>query len=136
MPKDFNNWNITKKKIDAFDNKVFFHSREIWWSSLGVNIGSEQDGKNNQFERPVLILRKFNNSLFLAVPMTSNLKTGRYYFSIESKGNKKSNAILSQVRVLDSKRLLRKITTISKKQFEILTKNIISIILNKTDLPN
>ncbi|MBU2219125.1 hypothetical protein KKG15_01365 [Patescibacteria group bacterium] len=40
--KDFDAWNIQKKKIHSRDEKILFHEREIWWCSLGVNIGFEQ----------------------------------------------------------------------------------------------
>jgi hypothetical protein len=39
MRKDFDKWNNKKKEInnqDFFD--LFFHEREIWWCSLGLNI--------------------------------------------------------------------------------------------------
>jgi len=42
------------------DNGVYFREREIWWASLGANIGYEQDGKHENFERPVLVLKKFS----------------------------------------------------------------------------
>ena len=56
----------SKKKIEINNsNKYprFFKEREIWWASIGSNVGSEEDGKNNDFERPVLILKKFNKDL-------------------------------------------------------------------------
>lgn len=37
-------------------------------------ISDEQDGKNAEFTRPVLVLRKFNHSLFLGIPLTTNRK--------------------------------------------------------------
>ncbi|MFA5871014.1 MAG: hypothetical protein WC842_03995 [Candidatus Paceibacterota bacterium] len=55
--KDFDSWNIQKKKINTREKVIFCNIREIWWCSLGVNIGSEEDGKNELFERPVLILK-------------------------------------------------------------------------------
>jgi hypothetical protein len=56
MQKDFDRWNERKKIIhDSGENKLY-HAREIWWCSLGVNIGSEQDGDNENYTRPVLIL--------------------------------------------------------------------------------
>jgi hypothetical protein len=54
MEKDFDRWNERKKRIDRHDDEILFHEREIWWSSLGVNVGSEQDGIAANFERPVL----------------------------------------------------------------------------------
>lgn len=52
----------TKLKIAThFSNKnVYFREGEIWWVSIGQNIGNEQNGKNTNFERSVLIFKKFN----------------------------------------------------------------------------
>lgn len=53
-----------KIKIDiqlAVDkSNLYFYEKDVWWASLGANIGHEEDGKNKKFERPVLILKKFN----------------------------------------------------------------------------
>jgi hypothetical protein len=31
----------------------YFREKEIWWACLGANIGFEQNGKNENFERPI-----------------------------------------------------------------------------------
>lgn len=58
--KDYKNWHNLKLKIEnnGTKKKKKFREREIWWCSLGENIGFEQDGKNEKFERPILVLRK------------------------------------------------------------------------------
>ncbi len=105
MDQDYDNWNIKKKDL-AKGSRVFFDKGEIWYASLGKNLGDEEDGKNDGFERPILITRKFNNNIFICVPLTSNFsKEGKYYFKLNSFNG--SVAILSQVRLLDAKRLLR-----------------------------
>ncbi len=32
------------------------------WCSIGINVGDEEDGKNELYERPVLVIKKFNAS--------------------------------------------------------------------------
>jgi mRNA interferase MazF len=86
---------------------------------LGLNIGFEQDGKNDNFERPVLVLKKFNDSVLLILPLTKNNKQGRYYCSLEYGGSKYS-IILSQVRLICSKRLLRRIRTLPRSEFDVV----------------
>ena len=44
--KKFDLWNIKKKEINKKEKEIQFREREIWWISIGVNIGFEQDGKN------------------------------------------------------------------------------------------
>ncbi len=59
MQKDFDRWNNQKKVIQQLNNQgILFSEREVWWCALGENIGDEENGKNELFERPVLIIRK------------------------------------------------------------------------------
>ena len=46
--KDFDKWNNSKKLINENNRQVFGYPREVWWCSLGVNVGSEIDGKNEE----------------------------------------------------------------------------------------
>ncbi len=115
--KDFDSWNEKKKEIDAEPTASFYHEREVWWCSLGVNIGSEQDGTGKSFDRPVLILRGFNKEIFLGVALTGKRKTGKYYFYLGIINGKDATAILSQIRLIDTRRLVRKITTIDNGVF-------------------
>jgi len=39
MKKDFQNWHKIKADIDQFRLSPFFREREIWWCSLGANVG-------------------------------------------------------------------------------------------------
>ncbi len=61
--KDFDGW-IDLKKLLSSKNPPTFQEREIWWCSIGINVGFEIDGKNDKYLRPVLIFRKFNKNIF------------------------------------------------------------------------
>lgn len=51
MTKDFNNWNTEKQNLEENTlNDLVFHRREVWWCSIGINLGYEQDGKNKFYE--------------------------------------------------------------------------------------
>lgn len=126
MEKEYDNWNKLKKDLSTKKSNIFFHEREIWFCSIGKNIGYEEDGKNDLFERPILIIRKFNNNIFLAIPLTSSKKDNSYYHQYEL-GGKTYAGILSQIRLLDSKRLSRKIGMIRESDFCIIIKKIHSI---------
>lgn len=117
MKKDFDNWNEHKKAIDDTDAGLYFYEREIWWCSIGVNVGFEQDGKNEYFTRPVLILKKFSKDVFIGLPLSTSKKEGRYYFKFTFQGQK-SNALLSQVRLFDAKRLKDKLGRLPKSIFK------------------
>ena len=116
--KDFDKWNELKKKLHIREEKVLFHEREIWWCSLGVNIGFEENGKNEMFERPVLVLRKFNKYILWALPLTRSKKEGGFYYRITQGEEDDSVVILSQIRLISSKRLLRKMRMMEQTEFE------------------
>jgi len=123
MKKEFDKWNTVKKAVNEKAGNVLFHDREIWWCSLGVNVGSEQDGINDNFERAVLIVRNFNGKVCWAVPLTRTFKLhSPYYFPIERGDDNEvsSAAIISQLRLISSKRLIRKIRTLEQSEFERL----------------
>ena len=71
--KDFNRWNELKKKIDIKNDLPdnFPKEGEVWISSVGLNIGYEQNGSEDNFSRPVLIVKKFNNHMFWAVSLST-----------------------------------------------------------------
>lgn len=128
--KDFDSWNQKKKAIETFsENRFHFHEKEIWWASLGLNVGDEQDGKNELFERPVLILKKFNKKIAWIVPLTTKAKTGPYYYSIHNPGVEKSSyLILSQLRLLSAKRLRRRMGKITGAQNKNIKMKFIGIL--------
>jgi hypothetical protein len=55
----YDDWN-EEKEYAQFAKKPNqnFRAGEIWWVEVGVNLGFEIDGKHENFERPVLILKK------------------------------------------------------------------------------
>ena len=117
MMKDFDNWNIQKKKTQAIPERALFKEREVWWCSLGVNVGDEQDGKGRTFSRPVLVLKKFNRNVFVGVPFSTQLKNNQFYYHVHFKGIDQS-VVLSQVRLMDAKRFGIKMGEISPQEVE------------------
>lgn len=57
MKKYFWKWHTKKEQLDKTKGSALFHEREVWWCALGVNVGYEQDGGQEDFERPVVILK-------------------------------------------------------------------------------
>ena len=125
MRKDFRRWFAIKDKVHNERLRVFFHEREVWFCHLGENVGSEQDGRGAEFLRPAVIIKKFNNELFWAIPLTKHLKPGHpYYFVFSFRPDRQSSAILSQLRLLDAKRLKYKTGTVPIEAFGRLKKQI------------
>jgi mRNA interferase MazF len=123
----FVTWIKLKVRLHVTDIDFYFHEREIWWASLGANIGYEQDGKNEKFERPVLVLKKFNSHLLWILPLTSTIKEHKYYFKTMHE-NREYCIILSQIRTISSKRLLRKIRTLPIDEFKSVKEHIKQIL--------
>lgn len=124
----FAEWTKLKAKIHDSDSiDFYFHEREIWWASLGKNIGYEENGKNEKFERPVLVLKKFNKKVLWALAITSKTKEGKYYYHTDYKSQTHS-IILSQLRLISSKRLTRKLRRLPKKEFQEVKEKINSFL--------
>ncbi len=128
MKKDFDKWNEKKKKVHALARAPFFHEREIWFCYFGANVGFEQDG-GQDFLRPVLVIRKFNHNIFWGIPLTkakkhASKKAERYYYSFSFVESVVSVAILSQIRLIDAKRLSRHIGSMKEKEFSELMKKL------------
>ena len=78
----FENRGLASRKIHKNEITPVFQEREIWWTSLGENVGHEEDGKGISFERPFVVVKKFNRELLFGVPCSSVNKSNKYYFEI------------------------------------------------------
>lgn len=108
--KNYRSWHNKKEKLENISERPFFHEREVWYCYLGANVGFEQDGQGEDFLRPVIIIKKFNNEIFWGIPLTKsnkklNKNNEKYYYDFDFTEDVKSRAILSQLRLIDSKRL-------------------------------
>lgn len=121
--KDFIDWHEIKNNIEKKEQRLNFKIRDVLFCSIGENVGFEQDGRGEEFLRPVVVIKKFNNEVFWGVPLTRTDKKGKYYFSF-SLNNETSVAILSQIRLFDAKRIKYKIGMINDKDFSILKEKI------------
>jgi mRNA interferase MazF len=65
------------------------------------------------YERPVLILKKFNSKIVWVLPMSSKIKSGKYYYQIEY-GGAIYTVLLSQLKLMSSTRLIRQVQQIKK----------------------
>ncbi len=115
--KDFDKW-IIKKKIlhEKRGLPPLFKERDIWWLSVGVNVGFEEDGKDVNYVRPVLVVKKFNREMFIGVPMSTKLKENKYYIPVTVKQQTVS-VMISQIRVFSSKRIWNKLAELDETDF-------------------
>ena len=120
MEKDFDRWNRHKKNVNNAAARPFYHAREIWWCAVGVNVGNELDGTGKEHDRLVLVIRPFNAETFFGVALIGHPRVGRYYFPLGKVDDREAVANLSQARLFDTKRLIRKIGTIEERTFREL----------------
>jgi mRNA-degrading endonuclease toxin of MazEF toxin-antitoxin module len=120
--KDFDSWNEIKKKTEN-EERRFYKVREIWWCRFGLNIGTEQNGKDKWFTRPCVILIGFGPDSCLVVPTTTSTREHRVRISIGKIEGKDAKANLSQIRIIDTRRLEKKIGFLDKDLFLILKKS-------------
>ena len=95
---------------------------------MGVNVGFEQDGTGKNFDRPVVVVRGFNEHTFLGVALTGRKKEGKYYFYLGIINGRDASAVLSQVRLMDTKRLVKKIATLDGVVFKNLQETLKNIL--------
>ncbi|MES2225978.1 MAG: type II toxin-antitoxin system PemK/MazF family toxin [Patescibacteria group bacterium] len=117
MEKRFDEWNKLKKFTHSQEKTVLYCKREIWWLILGVNVGYEQDGTGHDFERPVLVLKGFSRFACLVVPLTTSRKKNKYHVDIGTIDGKRACVIISQIRLVDTRRFVNKLCTLDEGTF-------------------
>jgi mRNA-degrading endonuclease toxin of MazEF toxin-antitoxin module len=116
--KDYIIWHEKKRMIQGSDRRLLFKEQEIWFCSLGENIGFEQDGRGKEFLRPVLIFKRFNQETFWGIPLTKQVKVfNQYQYTFTFVPSVTSVAIISQLRFLDAKRLKYKMGRMNEANF-------------------
>jgi mRNA-degrading endonuclease toxin of MazEF toxin-antitoxin module len=129
VSRDYDGWNIQKKQIEQTARQQIINTGQVWWCSVGVNIGHEEDGKNSLFERPVLIFRKYGPETFLGLPLSTSYKSGIFYADIKLKG-KTSSVLLSQARILSKYRLIRNMGRISITEMRSIKQSYFELFTN------
>jgi mRNA-degrading endonuclease toxin of MazEF toxin-antitoxin module len=113
--KNWKDWFSLKPKLDEQNFRLSFKEREIWYCYFGTNIGFEIDGKE-EFLRPCLIIKKLSKETCYVIPLTSNLKTGSWYYPSFIQ-NKHGSYIFSQMKLIDSKRLKYFVERLDENKF-------------------
>ena len=122
----FKEWFGLKIKLSFKAGNLVFKQNELWWCSLGLNLGEETYGKGEKFTRPVLIFKKLTSNSFVAFPLTTQEKKGSWYAQIETQGVKRW-AMLNQIRILDKKRLTNRIGALNSADVEGVKKGFINL---------
>jgi mRNA interferase MazF len=119
----FDTWNTTKQYINYLEKTPHVREREIYWCSIGQNIGYEINGKTSAFTRPVIILKKISPRTILIAPTTTKVRAGSWFLPINFAGFEE-NICINQIRTIDTKRLGKMVARISETKFENIIKSI------------
>jgi mRNA-degrading endonuclease toxin of MazEF toxin-antitoxin module len=121
MDNIYNKWNEIKKETSKSRRRLGIKPREVFWAKIGYNIGSEEYGKDDNFARPVIVIRQLTQDLFVGVPLTSTIKHNDYFHCFEyinkQNGLVKNSAMILQLRTFSIKRLMNKVGTVNKNDF-------------------
>lgn len=115
--KRFFEWIELKKKLHfkAFP-PPYVNEKDIWWVSLGENVGFEINGKSSLFSRPVIVLKKLSHGFYFVIPTTTQPKKGSWYVDYSQHG-RIVTACLHQARAIDYRRFSSKISELHDRDF-------------------
>jgi len=106
--KRFTEWLKLKHKLHEDSHpQPLFKEWEVWWCSIGENVGTEINGKSTSFTRPILIFKKLDEKSFVGMPLSTSRKPGDWYAPINFQ-EKLGSVVICQVRILSVKRLYSK----------------------------
>lgn len=115
--KRFLEWIRIKSALDTKTHRapdVF--EGEVWWASLGENVGSEIYGKDRDFTRPVIIYKRFSRTFYFVIPLTTKSHRGTWYVEYSFNGTL-ATACLHQGRAIDYRRLSTLLGVMDKASF-------------------
>ena len=116
--KRFLEWVGLKEKLSETNHRPpHVSERDMWWASVGENIGSEMNGKSERFSRPVLIMRKLAHGFYLVAPTTTQPRDGTWYVHVRL-SDQDEFVCLNQVRTIDYRRLHSKLGQIDTDNFK------------------
>ena len=126
--KNYDIWNKWKKRLNKSRQSAWFQEGEIWWTSIGCNIGCEIDGKSDRFSRPVLIMKWVSKNSFIGMPLTGTTKDNPGHHQCE---NESGSIILEQIRFYSAQRLLEKKGEMQSDEFEKIINAFVKYILSQ-----
>jgi mRNA interferase MazF len=119
----FNNWNKKKQNLDLTTRDLLFKEGEIWWCSIGLNIGEEVYGKGKDFRRPVVIIKKLSHNSCIVMPTTTQSRIGTWYHHINI--NLKDRwVMMHQIKFISANRLVVRESFLPEPQFIELKKSV------------
>lgn len=124
--EEYDKWNEVKKNLALHGRQPNPSQGEIWWAGVGLNLGSEMNGKNTRFARPVLVYKKLSRFNFMAIPLTSKPHEGSWYVQFKQ-GDSMETALIGQARVMSVRRLYSRMGEIDEADLKRIETAFISL---------
>jgi mRNA interferase MazF len=116
--KRFFEWFGLKQRLHYITHEPpLVSERDIWWASIGENVGSEINGKSALFSRPVIVLKKLSHGFYFVIPTTTQVREGSWYVPFRQQG-KDMFGCLHQARAIDFRRLSSRLGKIDGDDYE------------------
>jgi mRNA interferase MazF len=116
--KKFSEWMGVKGKLHFKKHRIpRVYEAEMWWASIGENVGTEINGKSQLFTRPVIVLKRLAQGFFFVIPVTTQIRDGTWYVTFKHRG-KMMTACLHHTRSMDYRRLFSKIGELDDADFK------------------
>ena len=102
---------------------------EIWLANLPIWTGREQLGI-----RPIIMIADTNAGLVIVIPLTSNLRTLKYSYTLKIETSKQnglnneSAALILQIKSIDKIRLIHKIGHLENSYIEEIDRKLKSLL--------
>jgi mRNA-degrading endonuclease toxin of MazEF toxin-antitoxin module len=117
--KNFEDWSKVKQRVNEADPKPYVRAGEVRWAAVGVNVGSEIDGKGaGRYTRPVLVLDTVGSHLALVIPLSTKKPDRPGYFPITVKDRDVSLCAL-HMKSISQQRLYDRVGKISRHKLQI-----------------
>ena len=128
MQEKYSKWNALKQELNKEKEIPYFREWQAWFINMWLNIWFEQNWKKDDFKRPVLIVKKFNKDMFIWIALTKTIKKWKFYYELDIVKEFKSYAILSQIKMYSSNRLISHIWWVDLITLKDIKKKINKII--------
>jgi mRNA interferase MazF len=129
--KRFLEWFGLKETLHEKQHRTpLVSERDIWWASIGENVGSEINGKSERFSRPVIIFKKLSHGFYFVIPTTTQAKEGSWFVPFVHK-DKAMTACLHQARAIDYRRLSNKLGRLDTADYERVAEGFATLYVDK-----
>lgn len=120
---------IKSKELLHYKNKLItYEDGDVVWCAIGQNVGYEINGKSDKFSRPVVVIKKCTNNIFIGIPLSTKINLNHNDVTGISFQDVNQIAILNQVRSFDARRVYHNIGKLETEAFLKIKSDFINLL--------